>query len=71
MITERDSFNTIESKNYYVILPSATNNLKKYLKIFKAKKITKPFSYNSLLNPMKMTIKEIEEKIQNIIHRKT
>ena len=70
MVTESDSYNTIESKNYYVILPSITSNLKKYLKIFKAKKIIKPFSYNSLHNPVKMTVKEIEAKIQNIIKKK-
>ena len=46
MITYEDSKNAIETKNFYIILPSHAK-IKKYLKHYKAKKISKLFSYNS------------------------
>ena len=59
MITVSDSYNTIEAKNFYIILPNDINNLKKYIKIFKAKKIKKAFSYNSLENPDKFSFSAV------------
>ena len=41
MITLSDSYNTIEAKDLYIILPSKINNFSKYLKFYKAKKIEK------------------------------
>ena len=38
MITISDSYNSIESKNFYIILPTNIPNIKKYLNKFKAKK---------------------------------
>ena len=63
MITESDSYNTIESKNFYLILPANTSNLNKYLRKFKAKKILKPFSYNSLNNKARMKVEDIRKLI--------
>lgn len=60
MITKSDSYNTIESKNFYVILPSMIKNYYKYLNLYKARKINKPFSYNSLDNPNKLTRKDLK-----------
>jgi UDP-N-acetylglucosamine 4,6-dehydratase (inverting) len=60
MITKSDSYNTIESKNFYVVLPSMIKNYHKYLKLYKAKKINKPFSYNSSDNLSKLTIKDLK-----------
>ena len=63
MITSSDSLNTIESKNFFVILPSITNNIKKYLKRFKALKVKKQFSYNSLENSNKLSINILKKLI--------
>ena len=64
MITVSDSYNTIEAKNFYIILPNDISNLKMYLKIFKAKKIKKAFSYNSLDNPDKLSILNLKRLIK-------
>jgi len=66
LITVSDSYNTLESKNYYIILPSVQNNIAKYLKQNSAKKINKPFSYSSLNNPTRLTIKDLK----NLIYKK-
>jgi FlaA1/EpsC-like NDP-sugar epimerase len=66
MITKSDSYNTIESKNFYVILPSMIENYYKYLKLYKAKKINKPFSYNSLDNQNKLT----REDLKYLVYKK-
>jgi UDP-N-acetylglucosamine 4,6-dehydratase len=63
MITLSDSFNTIENKNYYIILPGNVKKKNQYLKKFDAKLIKKPFSYNSLENKDKMTISQIKKLI--------
>ncbi len=65
MITLSDSFNTIESKNYYVILPSNLDNSKKYLHHYNAKKIKKPFSYNSFENKQKLNGKDIKKLLNS------
>ena len=63
MITLSDSLNTIESKNFFVILPSITHNINKYLKRFKAHKVKKQFSYNSLENSNKLGINILKKLI--------
>ena len=55
MITESDSLNTEEFKDYYIINPS-------YKKNKNSKKI---FSYNSLNNQKFLKVKEIKELIKN------
>lgn len=61
MITVSDSYNTIEAKKFYIILPTKIPNKSRYLKKFKAKKITEPFSYNSSDNPEKLTISDLKK----------
>ena len=59
MITKSDSHNTIETKSFFIILPNR-KKMDKYLKIFKARKITKPFSYNSYSNDWKLKISDLK-----------
>ena len=64
MITLDDSYYTIENSKNYIILPKLEKKiLNKYLKKFKAKKIKKPFSYNSKDNPNFLTIKKLRKLI--------
>jgi len=58
MITYSDSFNTFESKNFYVILPN-TEDHNKIVKKLKLKKTKKNFSYNSE-NNKKLKISDIK-----------
>ena len=66
MITESDSFNTLELKNYFVILPNTfsenkiLSTKKYYKKNFKAKPVKKGFKYNSGNNPDFLTKKELK-----------
>ena len=77
MITASDSYNSLELKDYYVILPRL--NLEKkyskfeneyflknyYLKNKKAKKVPENFSYNSLNNKYYLSVKDIKKIINN------
>jgi UDP-N-acetylglucosamine 4,6-dehydratase (inverting) len=72
MITSSDSSNTLEYKDYYVILPSTTEflswNINDFIKNKQngfCKKCLENFSYNSLQNEKYLTIKEINELAQN------
>lgn len=66
MITESDSLNTLELKNYYVILPSTFSEDKIYKtklfykKNFFAKSVKRGFSYNSKNNKDYLTLKELK-----------
>jgi len=66
MITESDSFNTLELKNYFVILPNTfsenkiLSTKKYYKKNFKAKPVKKGFKYNSGNNHDFLTKKELK-----------
>ena len=66
MITESDSLNTLELKNYFVILPATfsenkiANTKKYYKKKFKAKLVKKGFKYNSGNNPNFLSKKELK-----------
>ena len=79
MITASDSFNSLELKDYYVILPRLNLNSKYskyskfeneyflknyYLKNKKAKKVPENFSYNSYDNKHYLTINEIRKIIK-------
>ena len=70
MITSSDSYNTIEGKKFYIILSQGNNEIKKYLKKFKAKKILKPFSYNSNENSHFLKQNELKKIIQAEIQNK-
>jgi|TARA_A100001011_G_C14315377_1_gene847713 UDP-N-acetylglucosamine 4,6-dehydratase len=63
MITKSDSYNTLESKNFYVILPTNIENKKRYVAKFKSKLIKEPYSYNSKDNPDKLKISDLKKII--------
>jgi UDP-N-acetylglucosamine 4,6-dehydratase len=72
MITQSDSINTLEFKDYFVILPSSSRflswDLKDFIKNFenhKPKFCKENFSYNSLNNENFLTIKQIKTLIKN------
>ena len=77
MITLSDGFNSLELKNFFVILPrlNLSKNYNKtqneyvlknyYLKKKKAKRLPDNFSYNSLNNPKYLSIKEIKKIIKD------
>jgi UDP-N-acetylglucosamine 4,6-dehydratase (inverting) len=72
MITTSDSYNTLEYKNYYVILPSAIEFLNWKIEDFiinkqngAVKKCKENFSYNSLQNDKYLTSKELIELVKN------
>lgn len=68
MITEMDSFNTLELDKYYVIAPSVPLwSHDEYCKTFKGKKVVQGFKYNSGTNPEFMTVEEIRASIREHI----
>jgi UDP-N-acetylglucosamine 4,6-dehydratase (inverting) len=68
MITETDSLNTIEFKNYYVIVPTTPQwDPKKMIKKFKGKWVKKGFKYTSYMNTRLLTISDIEKLIKKTI----
>lgn len=62
MITESDSFNTIEIDKYYAILPAYAKK-PKYLDHFNAKEVPKGFKYNSGTNDSWVNAKQLRELI--------
>ena len=66
MITESDSYNTIEFDNYYAILPSGIN-FEKYSEHYKAKMITPGFKYSSDNNTEWETVETMREKIKKYV----
>jgi len=66
MITESDSYNTIEFDKYYAILPS--NSLKeKYLNHFNGWEVPKGFKYNSGTNSMWVDVEEMRQLISQYV----
>ena len=65
LISENDSLNTFELKNYYVILTRNNKIINYYKKIFKAKLVSKNFSYKS--NTNKKFLKSLD--LRRIINR--
>lgn len=63
MITESDSYNTIEFDKYFAILPSNADK-QKYLKHYNAKEVTKGYKYNSGTNEHWINIDEMRELIR-------
>ncbi len=64
MISSSDSYNTIETRNFYVILPQNDNNIISYYKKkFRAKYVKKNFEYSSNSNGKYLTIKELKKII--------
>lgn len=62
MITESDSYNTIEFDRYYAILPSGINK-EKYMKAYHGKEVPLGFKYNSGENTDWETVESMQEKI--------
>ncbi len=62
MISVYDSPNTLEFKNFYMILP---NNLLKYYKN-KGKKVKKNFVYNSLNNKKFLSVSQLIDKVKKL-----
>ena len=68
MITENDSFNTLDCGYYYVILPSVPLwSVNEYKKQFNANYVEQGFRYNSGTNDRWLTIPEIREMVQTYI----
>lgn len=66
MITESDSYNTIEFDRYYAILPVGVNK-EKYLSYYKAKEVPPGFKYNSGTNTEWETVESLGEKIKKYV----
>ena len=71
MITNSDSMNTLEFKNYFLILNDVNDYLRKnknylYKYIGKYKKTKKPFSYNSLENNKFLKISDLKQLLSNL-----
>tara|TARA_Y100001958_G_C21248715_1_gene581910 strand:- start:32124 stop:33143 length:1020 start_codon:yes stop_codon:yes gene_type:complete len=67
MITESDSYNTIEFDRYYAILPSDAKK-EKYLNHFNAKEVEMGFKYNSGTNSEWETVESMREKIKRFVN---
>ena len=66
MITESDSYNTIEFKKYYAILPTDVDK-QKYITHYQAREVKKGFKYNSGTNSEWETVETMREKIMKYI----
>jgi UDP-N-acetylglucosamine 4,6-dehydratase (inverting) len=61
MITESDSYNTVDIGQYYAILPSGNEDISSsYLNQPNVKKVPQGFSYNSLNNPDFLNVEDIK-----------
>ena len=67
MITDSDSYHTIEFDNYYAILPAIADK-NKYLEYYNAQEVEKGFKYNSGTNKDWLTVKEIRKMIKTHIN---
>ncbi len=66
MVSMSDSYTTLETKKFYVILPQDKERIFEfYVKKFEAKKVKKGFEYSSDNNGNFLTKKEIEKLILN------
>ena len=65
MISSSDSQNTLELKNFYIILPSLNEKiLSIYKKKLGAKKVKKNFIYSSNSNDKFLTLKELSQLVK-------
>ncbi len=70
MITESDSLNTVEFKDYYVILPTRPLwDMEKYIKKFQGARVKRGFRYSSGTNPNFLTVAQLKKLIDRIIHQ--
>lgn len=66
MITESDSFNTIDTGRYYAILPAGCDKYK-YLHYYKATEVKKGFKYNSGENNEWVDVDEMRRLIRQCV----
>ena len=68
MITEADSFSTVDTGDYYAILPQVPNwNKTEFIKHFNAKEVHIGFKYNSGDNTDWETIESLRKKIKKYV----
>lgn len=67
MITDSDSYNTIEFDKYYAILPTDADK-EKYLLHYNAKEVPQGFKYNSGTNTEWETVESMREKIKKYVY---
>jgi UDP-N-acetylglucosamine 4,6-dehydratase/5-epimerase len=67
MITESDSYNTIEFDKYFAILPSGADK-KRYLDHYKGWEVPIGFKYNSGTNTEWETVESLREKIKRYVN---
>jgi len=66
MITESDSYNTIEFDKYFAILPSGVDK-QKYIKHYNAWEVPVGFKYNSGTNSEWETVESLRDKIKKYV----
>lgn len=66
MITESDSYNTIEFDKYFAILPSGADK-QKFINHFNGWEVSKGFKYNSGTNTEWETIESLRDKIKRFV----
>ncbi|MBI5540020.1 MAG: UDP-N-acetylglucosamine 4,6-dehydratase (inverting) [Bacteroidia bacterium] len=70
MITEHDSYNTIDAKDFYIILPILPEEvLKKYESHFSAKHVPEGFKYNSGTNTEWLSVEEIRNLTKEFVDK--
>jgi FlaA1/EpsC-like NDP-sugar epimerase len=71
IIAESDADNTLEARDFYVIIPfmsyNGTKNKSEYEEYYKAKPVPEDFHYSSNNNPMFETVETLREKIRRYI----
>jgi UDP-N-acetylglucosamine 4,6-dehydratase len=69
MITESDSFNTVDLGRYYAVLPSAgVYTTEEYAKLMVGKSVNPGFVYNSGTNNHFLTVAELRQLIRDKLH---
>lgn len=65
MVTETDSFHTVEIADYYIILPTVSYVKEKqsYIDYYKAKEVAEGFSYNSGKNDNWLSVEQLRKEI--------
>ena len=71
IIAESDADNTLEARDFYVIIPfmsyNGTKSKSEYEEYYKAKPVPEDFRYSSNNNPMFETVETLREKIRRYI----
>lgn len=69
MITESDSFNTVDLGRYYAILPSAGEyTTEDYIKLMGGQRVSPGFAYNSGTNSVFLTVEELRELMRSTLN---